>query len=154
MKHASINPVSLDDTRFHIAIREIDVNVGDQSVGYHITGSRRGPTLLVAGHGNAMQRVYRRILALPHLPWIRGSLVLVHLDDAKPWLDDSTLDDVSAQFGPIDDTLHLFGSATDHQELYWTVLRFCTQYGMISGRGVPMRDPALRLVATGPNSEH
>ena len=126
----------------HVSTRTLRVRAQSQSVGYHVTGALPGPTLLVAGHGDVVRTAYRRILALPNLPWIKGDLILTELNAARPEVDDVILDDVAGSLGPIDDTLLLFGTPAYHLTLYWTILRFCARYGMISGRGVPMRNPA------------
>ncbi|SPH23973.1 hypothetical protein DEA8626_03050 [Defluviimonas aquaemixtae] len=108
--------------------------------GYRIGGIRPGPTAVVAGHSPIAQDIYERLLDLPTLPWLRGSLVLITLDA----LDVASIDDELIDLiGPVDRTLHLpFPSREDHDEAvrqgYWTVLKLCAQLGMISGRGVSM----------------
>lgn len=126
-------------------IHELAVLPGIGPIGHHIVGHRRGPTLLVLGDRVVMEPVYRRILQLPSLPWIRGDLILGKLAGGQPALDDAMQRSITQHCGLIDDTLHLVGSTGDENALYWTVLQFCTQYGMISGRGVPQRATTLRL---------
>jgi len=141
----------------YTAIREVFVPAGTDAVGYHVSGAQRGPTLLIASDAEVIQPVYRRVLALPNLPWLRGNLLLVRLGQTAGPCDAIMLDQLAAQFNPIDDVLHIAGSGSDQQALYWTILRFCAKYGMISGRGVPMRAPASQMLGKAssfPVSEH
>ncbi len=153
MEHARGHANPLQSIENGIVIRELPAMACSGPVGHHVCGSRRGPVLLVMGHERVMESVYRRILALPNLPWIRGELILAKLIDGQPGLDSVILDSIAMHCGPIDDTLHLIGDAENAQELYWTILRFCTQYGMITGRGVPRGHPGLQLVPTASDPE-
>lgn len=109
-----------------------------RAFGYKIGGSRPGPTVVVAGYAPVANDIYERLLDLPTLPWLRGSLVLITLDA----LDIATIDEeLTDLIGPVDRTLHLpFRAGRDHvdaaREGYWTVLKLCAQLGMISGRGI------------------
>lgn len=49
-------------------------------LGYEICGAFAGPTLLVAGHTAVADLVYDRLMKLPTLAWMHGTLVLVFLD--------------------------------------------------------------------------
>jgi hypothetical protein len=107
--------------------------------GFRIGGARVGPTLLVAGYAPIASAVFERLAGLPTLGWMRGTLVLVMLDslDVRS-LDDHSFEDV----GHIDRIFHLPYAASGGKievqahEGYWSVLRLCTELGMISGRGV------------------
>ena len=114
-----------------------------QIVGYKFVGARPGPTLLVAGHAPHAGLIFDRLMDLPTLPWLRGTLCLLMLeafDPARPF-DAGTF----VEHGPIDDILFLpfAGTSPDPRETardgYWTVLRRCGQLGMIDGRGVLQR---------------
>lgn len=106
--------------------------------GFRIGGVRPGPTAVVAGYSPVAQEIYERLLDLPTLPWLRGSLVLITLDALDVALIDDEMIDL---IGPVDRTLHLpFPTRTNREaavrEGYWAVLKLCAQLGMISGRGV------------------
>lgn len=106
--------------------------------GFRIGGTRPGPTVVVSGHSQIAGEIYERLLELPTLPWVRGSLVLITLDA----LDLSAIDEELIELiGPVDRTLHLpFPTSDDRDGAvrrgYWSVLKFCARLGMISGRGV------------------
>ena len=144
MKHAlAMTDTSSEHTQPGNWVHEITLPGPGVAIGHQISGSRRGPMLLVIGQDDVVAPVYRRIMALPRLPFIRGDLILAHFCAARPDLDNRILDHIEGQMGPVDDTLHLVGRSEDTAELYWSILRFCTQYGMISGRGVPVWHPEL-----------
>lgn len=98
-----------------------------QSDTKRVSGKRAGPTLYVHGRGDAVRAAYARVLALPNLAWFRGTLVL----------GDSQATDTSE----LDASLRL-GAKREAQDAYWDILRFCTRFGMIAGRGVPMNTTA------------
>jgi hypothetical protein len=106
--------------------------------GYRLVGANAGPQIVVAGHCDSAQQVFDRLIAIPTLPWMRGSLVFVRLD----MLDDINADfDVLAPLGKVDRTLVLpLADDTNKERVvraaYHDVLRACTELGMISGRGV------------------
>jgi hypothetical protein len=122
--------------------RFVEVLAGDKGknkVGYRLSGGKPGPTVLVAGFGSVAGPVYSRLLDLPTLPWMRGTLILIDLgalDDLNP------NHPLLQSFGVIDRMVHLpFAAATTEnddlqQQGYWMVLKICTEMGMISGRGV------------------
>ena len=107
--------------------------------GYRLQGTKAGPQLVVAGVCPFAEDVFDRILRIPTLPWIRGTLVLLRLD---------ALDNVSSDLqsldplGPVDRTLTLpihNGEALEAFEVrrsYHQILRTCAELGMIAGRGV------------------
>ena len=106
--------------------------------GYRFVGAKAGPQIVVAGHCDSAQEVFDRLIAIPTLRWMRGSMVFVRLD---------MLDDINADFtallplGHVDRTIVLpLADATDKERTirtaYHAVLRACAGLGMISGRGV------------------
>lgn len=103
-------------------------------------GSRPGPKLRVAGRWPVAERVFARLLALPALPWLRGELVLIALEALDEVGAGAPIDAPSAS--GVDEILFLPHAATTRfsdeaaREGYRTVLRLCTQLGMIDGRGV------------------
>ena len=121
--------------------RHVDVLTSPRDArpfGYRVGGTRSGPTLVVAGYAAIAGDVYDRLLDLPTLPWLRGSLVLITLEA----LDITALDaEVVEAIGPVDRTLHLpFPMREDRdaavRDGYWAVLHLCAELGMISGRGI------------------
>lgn len=102
-----------------------------RDIGRRLGGIRPGPTLLVATGPGLYNALMNRLSALPNLPWMRGSFVLVRLSNVQKGLDDIWIDDI----------VSLPQEAWDPAEItaaYWTVLRKATLMGMIDGRGVPM----------------
>lgn len=106
--------------------------------GYRFVGAKAGPQIVVAGHCDSAQEVFDRLIAIPTLPWMRGSMVFVRLD---------MLDDINADFaalsplGQVDRTIVLpLADSTDKERTirtaYHAVLRAFAGLGMISGRGV------------------
>lgn len=104
-------------------------------IGRRIGGLRAGPTLLVATGPGLHDALMARLSALPNLPWMRGSLLLVRLSNIRDDLDDIWIDDIVSlpqqAWNP--------AAVTD---AYWTVLRKATALGMIDGRGVPLAQVA------------
>ena len=103
--------------------------------GCRLGGRRAGPTLLVATGPGLYHALHGRLLRLPSLPWMRGSMILARLAEIRDTPDDGRIDDIVA----------LPQSATDPvtiAEAYWTVLRKATAMGMIDGRGVPATQSA------------
>ncbi len=108
--------------------------------GYRLRGHRSGPQLVVAGVCPAAGEVFDRILQIPTLPWMRGTLTLIMLD-----VLDASIGDVNHfdPLGPIDRTIMLSsmenGSSNegDMKRHYHSVLRACAALGMIAGRGIP-----------------
>ncbi|WP_341367594.1 hypothetical protein [Yoonia sp. BS5-3] len=87
--------------------------------------------------------VFDRILQIPTLPWMHGTLTLIMLDAFDDLIGDVHQFDA---LGPIDHTVMLPSmnnrllNEGDLKRHYYTVLRACAALGMISGRGVPYRD--------------
>ncbi|MGR3513597.1 MAG: hypothetical protein ACU0GG_12615 [Paracoccaceae bacterium] len=106
--------------------------------GYRLTGASPGPVLLVAGHCAAAERIFERILSIPTLRWMRGSLILLRLE----LLDDLCLDNDLLALGSVDRTFMLpmvdplTHSKLDLHQTYHRVLQAAAGLGMISGRGV------------------
>lgn len=142
MEHSYFESDPLITPRTRVSVRDLCVAASHRPVGYQIVGGRAGPALLIVGQGGDVEVAFRRILALPNLPWLRGTLSLMRLADKDMGLDGLMLDQLSGDLGKIDGTLHVNGYSGDAREVYWTILRFCSQYGMISGRGVPKRTAA------------
>lgn len=106
---------------------------------YRLVGAAAGPQLVVAGTCPSAATVFERLLSIPTLPWMRGSLVLVRLD---------ALEDVASDvgglepLGPVDRTIVLTGAGVGAEDEalarrnYHAVLRACAELGMIAGRGV------------------
>ena len=112
-----------------------------QTIGYRFGGFNAGPSLLVAGHDPVATMVYDRLLQLPTLAWMRGSLTLVFLhalerDSMTPRLETLVApkpDEIAFLPYQMDEAFHEEAA----KEGYWTVLRLCASIGMISGRGIP-----------------
>jgi hypothetical protein len=111
-----------------------------RKLGYRLGGSRPGPNVLVAGLSRVAEQVFEGLLALPTLPWLRGELVLIALealDEEGPGgrveaLSETGFDEIL--FLPY--AVKAPFSEEAAREGYRTVLRLCTQLGMIDGRGV------------------
>ena len=113
---------------------------GSKIIGYRIGGFNPGPNLLVAAHDPVAALVYDRLMLLPTLCWMRGSLNLIFLNAIEHA-------GINAHIGQMTDTkpdeliflpYHLDEKhhSDAANEGYWTVLRACTAIGIISGRGV------------------
>ena len=95
--------------------------------------------VLVAGMCSDAEMVFERILRIPTLPWMRGSLILIRLDAFDDRLHHMRGIET---LGPIERTIHLpiigWDSPTDAEVrgAYHHVLRACARLGMIAGRGV------------------
>ena len=112
--------------------------------GHRLGGNRPGPALIVSGFEDLSREVYERLMALPSLRFVKGTLYLMYTDKLG--------EDIEAQVlspkitGPIDDVLFLpfvASEANDSEEItkartdaFWAILAMCARYGMISGRGI------------------
>ena len=111
----------------------------DVPFGLRLNGASAGPQVVVAGTCDAAQTVFDRLLSIPTLPWMRGSLVMIQLETLDGMLGD--LSDITP-LGPIDRTVVLpWANNVEPDELqirrnYHMVLRLCADMGMIAGRGV------------------
>lgn len=114
---------------------------GQRTIGYKLGGYRVGPSVLVAGHAPIAAKVYDRLMRLPTIGWMHGSLTLVFLNELEQ-------NGFQIYFGPRieprPDELHFLAyhlDPTHHAEAaeagYWSTLRLCARLGMISGRGIP-----------------
>lgn len=108
--------------------------------GHRLVGAAAGPQVLIAGFCPSAEQVFERILSIPTLPWMRGTLLLVRLE-----LLDDLPEDLSSYsgFGKVDHTVVLPWcescelDETHIRRCYYMTLRTCADLGMISGRGVP-----------------
>jgi len=104
-----------------------------------------GPFLLVCGRGAICNPAFERIMELPSLPWLRGTLVLSYIGQVDV-AGRSQLSPGANAAARCDATLFL-DFMGDHEgariayadEAYWTILRKMTELGMIAGRGVPSK---------------
>lgn len=114
-------------------------------IGYRVTGRRRGPRALAIARRADAGDAFFRLAKLPHLPWLRGELLVVFeeaLDDPASGL---TRDALFAE--PVDGSIYIAFQNTpprdtrlrrlNQRSAYWSVLRLCVRLGMIRGRGVP-----------------
>lgn len=117
-----------------------DMVVQGTVIGHRVGGTLAGPQVLVAGISPLSDLVYKRLLAIPTLGWMRGQLTLVNLTKLDAFelevgdagIATETPDEV--MFLPYDcDPAHYDQVS---KEGCWAILRLCTQLGMISGRGV------------------
>ncbi|WP_457086156.1 hypothetical protein [Marinovum sp. KMM 9879] len=124
---------------------DVLTNTRDGTVfGYRLVGASAGPQVAVLGTCAAAELAFDRLMHIPTLPWMKGNLILIQLDA----LDDalSQIDSLVA-IGPIDRTITLPRanqgglSEAEIRHHYQTILRACTELGMISGRGVPPATP-------------
>jgi len=114
---------------------------GTSTIGYRLGGFNAGPSVVVAGYSPIAGAVYDRLISLPTISWMRGTLTLIFLDE----LD---------RCGPVSSTitdgvqepneLHFLPSNFDEpfneaaiRSGYWSTLRLCASLGMIAGRGIP-----------------
>ena len=111
------------------------------AIGYQVGGFNPGPSVLVAGHDPVASLVYERLLQLPTLSRMRGDLTLVYLNALE---DAAMASELEALIEPKPDEVIFLPYLNDQvlheiaaDQGYWTVLRFCTSLGMISGRGIP-----------------
>lgn len=108
-------------------------------LGYEICGAFAGPTLLVAGHAAVADLVYDRLMKLPTLGWMHGTLVLVFLDR----MERHGLDfHISRMAGPAPDELVFLPydldpsrHATAAQDGFEAALRVSARLGMFSDLG-------------------
>ncbi|HSF95365.1 MAG TPA: hypothetical protein VLA52_10095 [Thermohalobaculum sp.] len=132
--------------------RQVSANSGenigavpdDVVVVLRIGGELKGPVLLVCGREPICRPIFKKIITLPSLPWLSGTLMLGYIGDFEgtghsayecepfrnPTFDESLFLDFHENGGR--------SHARYCQHAYWAILRKMTQIGMISGRGVPM----------------
>jgi len=114
---------------------------GQRTIGYRLGGYHAGPSVLVAGHAPVANQVYDRLLRLPTIGWMHGTLTLVLLNELEQHGFQAYL---GHRIEPRPDEMHFLSYHLDtsfHEEAaeegYWSTLRLCAKLGMISGRGVP-----------------
>jgi len=113
-----------------------------QIVGHRIGGAFAGPKLMVAADAPLAEAVFKRLTKLPTLPWMRGELWVINLTS----FNEHTILHLPATLWetPIERTVvlpHVTSDTLSEEiatEAYWSVLRLCSDLGMISGRGVQM----------------
>jgi hypothetical protein len=123
----------------------------DRVFGYCIGGERPGPNALFGTWSPTVAEVAQRLIQLPSLPWMWGSLYLVALDllqdqqrDVKQCLPNVAFDKVSI----LDEPEMVLLDSQSFDDSYWAVLRMCTGLGMIQGRGVsPKSEKTLKATA-------
>jgi hypothetical protein len=119
----------------------------DSTIGYRVGGFNPGPNVLVECHDPDASLVYERLLRLPTLAWMRGTLSLVFrevieregLEECVAELIGSKPDELVSLPRDLDGKHHTETAI----EGYWTVLRACKALGMIEGRGV--QRPAVEI---------
>lgn len=100
-----------------------------------IGGHFAGPVVAVCAFGAVAELLFSRLQSLPTLPWLRGRLHLIRVDE---------LGCVSQVPNSIDPDEIIMIEAPDSQKDqaaaaesgYWDVLRLCASLGMIEGRGI------------------
>ena len=119
--------------------------------GYRLIGAAPGPQVVVAGIGRIAEQVFDGLMAIPTLPWMRGTLVLVHLDVLDHPAGETAL---RVPLGPVDRTLKLpwpsqaLPEAPLVRQSLHRVLHVCADMGMISGRGlIPRQTLSLRAAS-------
>lgn len=143
------------ESPFFLDAKYVDVITSQQGghvTGYRLQGSRPGPNLLVAGFSPCADAIYDRLLNLPTLPWLRGTLSMLLLD--TPNISDRSVTELTGPGTRIDDVLFLPFNTMEPDHMadhvrsgYRSVLRLCERLGMIDGRGVyPRRRCGLRVV--------
>ncbi|SPF81662.1 hypothetical protein [Pseudoprimorskyibacter insulae] len=111
-----------------------------EPVGYVYRGARPGPNVLVVGDGLGAQMVFDRVLNMPALAKLRGSLTMIWIGgrDPKKVLSSRVVPDQD----DFDDMMYLpvtgRGSPQGTAQGSSTVMRLCTRLGMIDGRGVSL----------------
>jgi hypothetical protein len=61
-------------------VEVLTTKTGSDVFGFRITGFYTGPSVLVAGHALIADQVYARLMQIPTLGWMRGTLTLVFLN--------------------------------------------------------------------------
>lgn len=110
-------------------------------LGYRLGGHFAGPDVLIVGHAPIADQVFDRLITLPTLGWLRGTLTLINLSVLTLSGENPRL---AQFFQPRPDELlflpyHITPETAQEAATqgYWSVLRLCADMGMIAGRGVP-----------------
>lgn len=133
-------PIHPDDAAESSLVHILTSPWSGSTIGYRVGGFNAGPSVLVECCDPVAPLVYDRLLRLPTLAWMRGTLNLVFLDV----IEHEGLEGCVAELvGSRPDELVSLPCNLDgkhHKETaiegYWTVLRACKALGMIEGRGV------------------
>lgn len=107
------------------------------TVGFHIDGHHAGPRLVVAGFNPVAGLTFDRLLSLPTLGWMRGSLTLLTVNDVSGAIAPHRYLERADELHFLPYTLRQAEAKTFAGRGYWEVLRICSNLFMISGRGVP-----------------
>jgi hypothetical protein len=134
------------DTTDSPTVEVLRTPVTSVEYGFRLGGRNPGPNFLVAGHDPVASLVYARLIRLPSISRIHGTLTLINLNAMEQTgllshptrLIDHNPDDIHFLSYHLDETYQ----EKAVKEGYWSTLRRCAQLGMISGRGIP----------SGPNS--
>ena len=120
-------------------VEVLTTQVTGKPFGYRLQGGSSGPQLVVAGVCDMTDEVFDRIMRIPTLPWMRGSLVLIRLNALDDLFTDlarlnplGTVDRTLVLPWPDDKVLNAFVLRRN----YHLILRTCSDLGMIAGRGV------------------
>lgn len=110
------------------------------TIGYRIGGARPGPNIIVSCFSPVAGGVLDRLMSLPTIPWLRGTICLIMVDQLDDQVGPEPL-----LYGPgerVDEILFLpyhsdlVGEPKAIKDGYWLILRLCARLGMIDGRGV------------------
>ncbi|KQB95526.1 hypothetical protein AL073_14925 [Loktanella sp. 1ANDIMAR09] len=137
------NRIESDDA---LPLVEVLTNsAGTVIIGYRLGGIYAGPHVVVAGHDPIADMTYSRLISLPTIGWMRGSLTLLLMNAMERC---GLLDDTVNALDPRLDEIHFLPNNLDpafHAEAavsgYRSTLRLCARLGMISGRGVSLDTP-------------
>lgn len=132
-------------------IKELLVPGSGHRIGFKVGGNFPGPNALVSGYAELTKPVYQRLLLIPTLAWMRGTLFLITLERLDQLQLDANLLEIIGADGPVDDqvTLPSLNTTSLGEEAreklirhgYNAALQLCARLGMISGRGVSLSDP-------------
>lgn len=138
------NRIESDDA---LPLVEVLTNpAGTAKIGYRLGGIYAGPHVVVAGHDPIADMTYSRLISLPTIGWMRGSLTLLLMNAMERR---GLLDNTMNALDPKPDEIHFLPYNLDpafHTEAavsgYRSTLRLCASLGMISGRGVLPENPS------------
>ncbi len=106
--------------------------------GYRLKGRSPGPQVVVAGSFSSASEVYDRLLQIPSLPWMRGSIVLVDLERLEAVAAHEKIDGI----GAVDRTITLPWIDPEVEDdavvrsVCQMILGICAELGMVTGRGI------------------
>ena len=145
-------PQAIEDASLNPAVVPLLHARSGDVAGYRIIGAANGPRVLATGYRPVVGEAFHRLAQLPNLPWLRGSVTLVFSEAADGHSKELSWSELFND--QIDGVVLVTAQSLDvvppdqredlRQEAYWTVLRLCTDLGMIAGRGVRRTvNPAL-----------